>query len=287
MRPRSESASTSPTTSCPESGGSPPTTPKQCPPSPWTGSPTPSCATRDPPRRAPGRPHLPAQALQRTPHRGTSSPCPGPPGGGGPDKFEEGSAVNDPQLSVARPGPNDPAGAERRQVQEVPPRGRRTLGSPGTPAPASEARAHLPMRTFPLEISSPRLHPLRDGPDPAPRGDPATRVDRMRRACQAAAQVLQEARQSRAPRRSPPTRSTPSRTPPTSSAAATRARSTTTASRRAVHLGQRGRLPRHPRQPGPRGGDIVNLDVTIFLEGMHGDCSATFVVGKVDEAAGS
>jgi methionyl aminopeptidase len=30
-------------------------------------------------------------------------------------------------------------------------------------------------------------------------------------------------------------------------------------------------------------GDIVNLDVTIFLEGMHGDCSATFLVGDVDD----
>jgi methionyl aminopeptidase len=32
-------------------------------------------------------------------------------------------------------------------------------------------------------------------------------------------------------------------------------------------------------------GDIVNLDITIFLEGMHGDCSATFLVGEVDEAS--
>lgn len=31
-------------------------------------------------------------------------------------------------------------------------------------------------------------------------------------------------------------------------------------------------------------GDIVNLDVTIYLDGMHGDCSATFLVGEVDEA---
>ena len=31
-------------------------------------------------------------------------------------------------------------------------------------------------------------------------------------------------------------------------------------------------------------GDIVNLDITIWLEGMHGDCSATFLVGEVDEA---
>ena len=29
-------------------------------------------------------------------------------------------------------------------------------------------------------------------------------------------------------------------------------------------------------------GDIVNLDVTIFLDGMHGDCNATFLVGNVD-----
>ena len=30
-------------------------------------------------------------------------------------------------------------------------------------------------------------------------------------------------------------------------------------------------------------GDIVNLDVTTYLDGMHGDCSATFLVGNVDE----
>jgi len=29
-------------------------------------------------------------------------------------------------------------------------------------------------------------------------------------------------------------------------------------------------------------GDIVNLDITVFLHGMHGDCSATFLVGEVD-----
>src|SRR5512137_1443731 len=31
-------------------------------------------------------------------------------------------------------------------------------------------------------------------------------------------------------------------------------------------------------------GDIVNLDITIWLDGMHGDCSATFLVGDVDDA---
>ncbi|MFN0062422.1 MAG: type I methionyl aminopeptidase [Myxococcaceae bacterium] len=29
-------------------------------------------------------------------------------------------------------------------------------------------------------------------------------------------------------------------------------------------------------------GDIVNLDITIFLDGVHGDCSATYAVGRVD-----
>ncbi len=30
-------------------------------------------------------------------------------------------------------------------------------------------------------------------------------------------------------------------------------------------------------------GDIVNLDITVFLDGMHGDTNATFLVGEVDE----
>ncbi len=33
------------------------------------------------------------------------------------------------------------------------------------------------------------------------------------------------------------------------------------------------------------GGDIVNLDVTIYLDGMHGDCSATYPIGEVDEVS--
>jgi methionyl aminopeptidase len=32
-----------------------------------------------------------------------------------------------------------------------------------------------------------------------------------------------------------------------------------------------------------RDGDIVNLDVTLFREGVHGDTDATFLVGEVDE----
>lgn len=30
-------------------------------------------------------------------------------------------------------------------------------------------------------------------------------------------------------------------------------------------------------------GDIVNVDVTAYFEGVHGDCSATFYVGEVDD----
>ncbi len=30
-------------------------------------------------------------------------------------------------------------------------------------------------------------------------------------------------------------------------------------------------------------GDILNLDVTAYLDGMHGDASKTLLVGNVDE----
>src|SRR6202011_628040 len=32
-------------------------------------------------------------------------------------------------------------------------------------------------------------------------------------------------------------------------------------------------------------GEIVNLDVTVFLDGVHGDTNATYLVGDVDEAS--
>jgi len=34
-----------------------------------------------------------------------------------------------------------------------------------------------------------------------------------------------------------------------------------------------------------RNGDIVNVDVTVYIDGMHGDCSETVYVGHVDPAA--
>jgi len=32
-------------------------------------------------------------------------------------------------------------------------------------------------------------------------------------------------------------------------------------------------------------GDIVNIDVTVFLDGYHGDCSFTYPVGQIDQQA--
>lgn len=34
-----------------------------------------------------------------------------------------------------------------------------------------------------------------------------------------------------------------------------------------------------------RDGDIVNLDVTIYLDGVHGDTNATYLVGQIDDAS--
>jgi len=32
-------------------------------------------------------------------------------------------------------------------------------------------------------------------------------------------------------------------------------------------------------------GDIINIDITVYLDGFHGDCSKTFPVGEIDENA--
>jgi len=31
-------------------------------------------------------------------------------------------------------------------------------------------------------------------------------------------------------------------------------------------------------------GDIINIDITVFLDGFHGDCSKTFLIGDVDQS---
>jgi methionyl aminopeptidase len=113
--------------------------------------------------------------------------------------------------------------------------------------------------------------------------DPAERLARMRRACRAAAEVLEDGGRAVAPG------------------------VTTDEIDRIVHEGYiaRGGYPSTLNYHGfPKSlctsvnevilhgipdsrplaaGDIVNLDITIYLEGMHGDCSATFPVGAIDE----
>jgi methionyl aminopeptidase len=34
-----------------------------------------------------------------------------------------------------------------------------------------------------------------------------------------------------------------------------------------------------------KNGDVINLDITVYLDGYHGDCSEMFVAGEVDESA--
>ena len=42
-------------------------------------------------------------------------------------------------------------------------------------------------------------------------------------------------------------------------------------------------MPRHPRLHRPKRGDIINLDVTAYIDGVHGDTNATYGVGQIDE----
>ena len=52
-----------------------------------------------------------------------------------------------------------------------------------------------------------------------------------------------------------------------------------------LHVAQRGDLSRHPRFYGDADGDIVNIDVTAFFDGCHGDTNATFLAGNVSQEA--
>ena len=143
-----------------------------------------------------------------------------------------------------------------------------------------------PPRAVPPEIPRPDYavtgHP---GPGSPIDPDPARRLARMRRACRAAAEVLAECGQ------------------------ALRPGLTTDAIDAVCHaaylarggypstLNYRG-FPKSlctsvnevvlhgiPDDRAMLAGDIVNFDVTIFLDGMHGDCSATFPVGEIDQAS--
>jgi methionyl aminopeptidase len=142
-----------------------------------------------------------------------------------------------------------------------------------------------PRREVPPQIARPSWA-LSGRPRPAQRiADRAERLARMRRACRAAAEVLAEG------------------------ARAIRPGVTTDEIDRIVHEAYiaRGGYPSTLNYHGfpkslctsvnevilhgipdlrpLREGDIVNLDVTIYLDGVHGDLSATFPVGTIDEAS--
>jgi methionyl aminopeptidase len=154
----------------------------------------------------------------------------------------------------------------------------------GAPPRADAVRPGMvgPRRPVPPQI--PRPNYAESGrPRPVPRiADPADRLARMRRACRAAAEVLAEGAARLAPG------------------------VTTDEIDGVVHQGYiaRGGYPSTlnyhgfpkslctsvnevilhgiPDSRPLRKGDVVNLDVTIYLDGMHGDCSATYAVGRVD-----
>jgi methionyl aminopeptidase len=180
------------------------------------------------------------------------------------------------------PGPNEPcwcgSGAKYKKCH-------RGEDAQSRAAPVASRRVQpgtvSPMRTVPAEIPRPD-YALTGIPGPGIMGDPATRLERMKRACRAAAEVLQE------------------------SAAALAPGVTTDAIDAICHQAYiaRGGFPstlnyhQFPKSlctsvnevvlhgiPDSRpleAGDIVNLDITIYLDGMHGDCSATYAVGRTD-----
>lgn len=187
-----------------------------------------------------------------------------------------------PERPAKLPGPNEPcwcgSGAKYKKCH-------RGEDSQARAAPAAARRvqpgAVSPMREVPAGIPRPD-YALSGKPGSGVRGDPATRVERMRRACRAAAEVLQE------------------------TAAAIAPGITTDALDAICHAAylKRGGYPSTLNYHGfPKSlctsvnevvlhgipdsrpleaGDIVNLDITIYLDGMHGDCSATFAVGQTD-----
>lgn len=197
--------------------------------------------------------------------------------------------MNDLGASPARPGRNDPCwcGSGQKYKKCHLDEDART---DGTGAPPRAARSSLE----PGSVSPRRAVPDRIArPDYALSGRPKIQgkdvkspeeLERLRRACRAAARVLRVTGES------------------------VRAGITTDALDGIAH-DETIRLGGYPSPLGYRGfpkslctsvnevichgipdsrpladGDIVNLDVTVYLDGMHGDCSATFLVGDVDPA---
>jgi methionyl aminopeptidase len=181
------------------------------------------------------------------------------------------------------PGPNDPCWCGSGKKYKKCHRDRDDAAPPA--GPEVRPGTVTPMRTVPPAIPLPSY--ARTGrPRPAKRiEDPADRVARMRRAGRAAAEVLAEV------------------------ARAVRPGITTEELDVIAHEAcvARGGYPSPLNYHGfPKAlctsvnevilhgipdsrplqeGDIVTLDVTIYLDGVHGDCCATVPVGQVDEAS--
>ena len=190
---------------------------------------------------------------------------------------------------MSKPGPNDPCWCGSGQKYKRCHRDA-DVSSPGVERPARRPGAVRPgvvspRRPVPPQIARPN-YAVTGRPRPSPRvASAADRLARIRRACLAAAEVLAEGGRAAQPG------------------------VTTDAIDAIVHEAYiaRGGYPStlnyhgYPKSlctsvnevilhgiPDSRpleDGDIVNLDVTIYLDGMHGDCSATFLVGHVDEAS--
>jgi hypothetical protein len=52
-----------------------------------------------------------------------------------------------------------------------------------------------------------------------------------------------------------------------------------------LHFDQSRGLPRHPGDKPLKEGDIVNVDVTLILDGWHGDSSRMYPIGEIPRRA--
>jgi methionyl aminopeptidase len=192
-------------------------------------------------------------------------------------------------MRVVRPGANDPcwcgSGLKYKKCHRDADASGGRAGGPAVRPGSVRPGVVSPRRAVPPEIPRPN-YAVTGRPRPSPRvADPDLRLAKIRRACRAAADVLAEG------------------------ARALRPGITTDAIDAIVHAAYiaRGGYPStlnyhgYPKSlctsvnevilhgiPDSRpleDGDIVNLDVTIYLDGMHGDCSGTYAVGEVDEAS--
>jgi methionyl aminopeptidase len=182
------------------------------------------------------------------------------------------------------PGPNDPCWCGSGQKYKKCHRGAGPEAGP-VRAKAVHPGVVTPPRPVPPHIARPN-YATTGRPRPVPRiPDPEDRVARIRRACRAAAEVLEEA--GRAVR------------PGTTTDELDRVAHEATIARGGYPspLNYRG-FPKsictsvneiilhgipdsRPLEPG----DMVKIDVTVYLDGVHGDCCGTYFAGEPDGAS--